>query len=189
MKTSTGAAIAGLLLVGGAVGWLCLRGTGPGDANRPSPHGPTPSGNPTGIHSSNIVSPPPVRTERDGALVFQRAFWRRPAAGDRVLHGERTEWLDAGGAVRRWQWFVAVAPSPEFLRWLLEENPFELTRAAGVTTATPGESPPPWFPAVAALQGLARYRRQGGQLEVFHDAASNRIYARDAGAGFADAIR
>ena len=67
-----------------------------------------------------------LAVEQNKEAVFQRAFWRRPGAGDRILHAERRDWKDAGAAVQKWQWFVAVAPSPEFRRWLLEDNPFEL---------------------------------------------------------------
>ena len=129
-----------------------------------------------------------IRVE-DATQVFQRAFWRRPGAGDRVLHGVRREWTDAGAAVKKWQWYVAVEPSPEFRRWLLEDNPFELAPASPGTPLPAMADPPDWFPAAEALLTLPRYRNLGGNFFVFHDAAANRIYATDHGAGFAAPAR
>jgi hypothetical protein len=131
-----------------------------------------------------VAAQPSVKTERDPVVVFQRAFWRRPAAGDRVLHGERHEWLDASSAVQRWQWFVAVEASAALREWLLKDNPFELVRAD--SGAMPElATPPAWFPAPSALRDFAFYRHREGRFLVFHDTKTNRIFATDSGGGFA----
>ena len=51
---------------------------------------------------------PPTTTISDATEVFQKAFWKRPTAADKILNAERREWADADG-VKRWQWFIAVA--------------------------------------------------------------------------------
>lgn len=133
---------------------------------------------------------PTVKLEKDAAAVFQRAFWRRPGPGDKVLHGERRDWMDASAAVQKWQWFVAVTPSPEFRRWLIEDNPFELTSVKTPAEAPlPPEGAPAWFPAKAELDGFTQYRVRGGRFTVYLDTKANRIFATDSGAGFAAATR
>ena len=123
--------------------------------------------------------------ERDHAAVFQRAFWRRPASGDKILHAERRDWLDASSGVEKWQWFVAVEPSAAFRDWLLKDNPFELVAVAPDTELSRLSSPPAWFPFAGELAALTRYRNREGRFLVFHDAANNRLYATDTGGGFA----
>lgn len=124
-----------------------------------------------------------LEVERDKALVFQRAFWRRPGADDRILHAERREWKDATG-VQKWQWFVAVEPSASLREWLLTTNPFEL--AAGTSAEIrPIENPPNWFPSLAERVGFTCYYNREGYFRVFFNAATNRIFATDGGAGFA----
>lgn len=44
----------------------------------------------------------PTTTLSDPVAVFQRAFWKRPAADDKILHAERREWSGADG-VQKWQ--------------------------------------------------------------------------------------
>lgn len=123
--------------------------------------------------------------ERDHAKVFQRAFWRRPAPGDRVLHAERRDWMDASSGVEKWQWFIAVQPSAAFREWLLKENPFELVAVAADAPPADLSSPPDWFPAPAELASFTRYRNREGRYLVFHDVTTNRLFATDAGGGFA----
>jgi len=123
--------------------------------------------------------------ERDNTAVFQRAFWRRPASDDRILHAERRDWMDASSGVEKWQWFIAVQPSAAFREWLIKENPFELVAVAADAAPTEISSPPAWFPSVAELARFARYRNREGRYLVFHDVTTNRLYATDAGGGFA----
>ena len=122
---------------------------------------------------------------QDPAAVFQRAFWRRPAAADKILHAERRDWLDASSGVEKWQWFIAVEPSAPFRDWLLQENPFELVAGAPGTELAPLTDPPAWFPLAPELAALTRYRNREGRFLVFHDITKNRLYATDAGGGFA----
>jgi len=125
--------------------------------------------------------------ERDHAAVFQRAFWRRPVSSDKILHAERRDWLDDASGVQKWQWFIAVQPSAAFRDWLLKDNPFELVSVAPGTELVPLSSPPAWFPSAGELAGLSRYRNREGRYLVFHDLANDRLYATDAGGGFAGA--
>jgi hypothetical protein len=125
--------------------------------------------------------------ERDHAAVFQRAFWRRPASSDKIVHAERRDWLDDASGVQKWQWFIAVQPSAAFRDWLLKDNPFELVSVAPGTELVPLSSPPAWFPSAGELAGLSRYRNREGRYFVFHDLANDRFYATDAGGGFAGA--
>lgn len=139
-----------------------------------------------------VTIPPPPKPDANGlaleenhAAVFQRAFWRRPASDDKVLHAERRDWLDDSSGVKKWQWYIAVQPGAAFRDWLLKDNPFELVPVAPGTELGALSSPPAWFPAAAELSALARYRNREGRYLVFHDPVGNRLYATDAGGGFA----
>ena len=105
---------------------------------------------------------PPAPTDlsaADPAATFQRAFWKRPAADDRILHAARREWKDAQGTPQ-WQWFLAVQPSPALTRHIREDNAFGLIPA---TDAAPPADAPEWF--------------HTGGCELSHAAAGNlRLY-------------
>ena len=121
----------------------------------------------------------------DPAEVFQRAFWRRAAPEDRILHAERRHWRAEGrDSVERWQWFIVVDPSQAFADWLLNENPFELTTVVpgGVSLAL--DDAPRWMPGAKELSGYAHYHKPGGNLHVFRDPRTGLIYATDQGGGF-----
>ncbi len=141
---------------------------------------PTPAARPD-------VAPPTagLREDRDADAVFQRAFWRRRAAADRVLHAERRAWVDDRQNVERWQWFIALEPGADFRRWLLEENPFELVVVAPDAAASPLAGAPAWFPAADARAHLKQLRTRGGGFTVFLDEKNHRLFATDAGGGFA----
>jgi hypothetical protein len=132
---------------------------------------------------------PGLNTATDQVAVFQRAFWRRPDATVRILNAERREWADEKTAVQKWQWFIALETQPAFRRWLLEENPFGLTRTAAEARVPEFSGPPAWFPAPSVLGTLVAYRVPGAGLQVFLDTDSGRLYATDAGAGFAASVR
>ena len=87
------------------------------------------------------VGAPPDRVVMDPKLVFQRAFWRSPVAGDEIVHAERYEWHDAGG-VTKWRWFMEIKPSPELIRYLRDENAFGLIRTSSVVLT---DEKPAWF--------------------------------------------
>jgi hypothetical protein len=107
----------------------------------------------------------------------------------RILEGERREWTDQGSAVQKWQWFVALQTTPEFRQWLLEQNPFELARAEMPVDVASTAAPPSWFPSAQGRSELTTYRARGGGLTVFLHPKSGRLFATDAGAGFAAAVR
>jgi hypothetical protein len=132
---------------------------------------------------------PGLNTSVDAVAVFQRAFWRKPDATVRILHAERREWAGEKVAVEKWQWFVALESQPAFRQWLLEENPFGLVRVAEDSPAAEIAAAPAWFPALKQLQSFTRYHVPGAGFRVFVDAASGRLYATDAGAGFVTAAR
>lgn len=167
-----------LLLAGGAVVWL-LRSPGPAGAPGPAVPPKVASAPAKGDKSAVTLAVEPDKTQ-----VFQRAFWRRPGSGDRILHAERKEWSDATG-VQKWQWFIVVDPSPEFRRWLIEDNPFELAALASGGEEVAVENAPKWFPGLDARAALAQYRNRGGRMIVLLDRKSGRIFATDGGSGFA----
>jgi len=145
---------------------------------------------PSAATQQPAISPPKANAdglalERDHAAVFQRAFWRRPTKEDRILHAERRDWLDASNGVEKWQWFIAVRPSPAFRDWFLKENPFELVTVSPDSTLAVLSSPPDWFPSAAELALFAGYRNREGRYLVFYDTAKNRLFATDSGGGFA----
>ncbi len=168
------------VLAGGAVAFNFTRG-------------PKPSGSPARESRDSQAALPllakpdanGLALERDHAAVFQRAFWRRAAADDRILHAERRDWLDASSGVEKWQWFIAVQPSAAFREWLIKDNPFELVAVAPADAPVELSSPPTWFPSPSELARFARYRNREGRYLVFHDVTTQRLYATDAGGGFA----
>ena len=129
-----------------------------------------------------------VKIERDPTLVFQRAFWRRPGPDVKIKSAERREWTDANRAVEKWQWFVSLQTTPEFRRWLFEQNPFEIVKAAGTDVPTITDAPA-WFPAVAGTQRFQGYRNHEGRLRLFLDEQTGELFATDHGGGFATAAQ
>jgi hypothetical protein len=116
-------------------------------------------------------------TTVDPALVFQKAFWRRPANEDKILHAERREWLSQDG-VKKWQWYIAVSPGPQLLEWL-KTNPFSLA-----TTRSPGafEKPPEWFPK--SSHDFQVQQNVEARFTVMLSADGKQLYATDSGLGF-----
>jgi len=129
-----------------------------------------------------------LQTNEDAAEVFRRAFWREPAAEDRILHAQRREWVSEEDGVRRWQWFLAVEPGAELSRWLREENPFRLMAIS--TSGAPARIPaaPAWFPADGPA-GAVVQRSPDGAMQLIFDPAANVFYVTDAGHGFAVAAK
>ena len=121
---------------------------------------------------------PPTSTQSDPSEVFQKAFWKRPTANDKILHAERREWADSAG-VKRWQWFIKVEPSPDLVRYLREDNAFSLVPVATVSSISDS---PAWFQfkpedveALAAPQG---------KMQLFFSKSKPLLYATDRGGGF-----
>lgn len=127
------------------------------------------------------ASPPPTSTDTDAKEVFQRAFWRRPAGDDIILHAERREWSGPDG-VDRWQWFIAIKPSAAFKEYLIGQNPFSLVDARE-DVDLPSDRIPEWFPK-SPQSFRTRQSADGGML-VLIDSSSGILYATGEGRGFA----
>lgn len=119
-----------------------------------------------------------LTTATDPTLVFQKAFWRRPASDDQILHAERREWSTADG-VQKWQWFIAVSPGPQLLEHLAT-NPFSLTTAPAAGKI---EKPPAWFPKPSA--DFQIQQNAEGRFILMLSADHKQLYATDSGSGFA----
>jgi len=121
---------------------------------------------------------PPRLAENQPVQIFERAFWARPTAADKILHAERHEWRDIEG-LQKWQWFLVVEPSPALLKRLRDDNVFGLVSA---TTVTPVDGAPEWFnfkpDAVSVLKAPQ------GQLQLIFSPFDKILYATDSGAGF-----
>ena len=120
----------------------------------------------------------PSQVVTDSVEIFKRAFWRRPAPDDEILHAERQEWSDAEG-LQRWRWFLVVKASPGLIENLREENAFGLLPSEPVPP--PGDAPG-WFAFPAGdfelLQSPDRTMR------LFFSKNDNTLYATAAGRGF-----
>lgn len=120
----------------------------------------------------------------DAKEVFRRAFWREPAAEDRILHAERREWVSGRDGVRRWQWFLAVEPSAALSAWLRESNPFNVAQVEHATFQR-ADSSPAWFPAAPRLARCQIQQTAHQGMTFIFDTAENVLYATDTGHGFA----
>jgi hypothetical protein len=123
-------------------------------------------------------SPRPTSTTTDHTEVFQKAFWKRPTANDKILHAERREWADAAG-VQKWQWFIAVEPSPELVKYLREENAFMLSPSSTVPAV---DRAPDWFRYDP--QDVDVLMTSRGGLRLFFSKSKSLLLGTDAGGGF-----
>lgn len=123
-------------------------------------------------------SAPPTTTLTDPAAVFQKAFWKRPTANDKILHAERREWADGAG-VQKWQWFIAVKPSAELVQHLIADNAFSLTRT---DRRGPAAERPGWFPESADDHEV--FASASGTFTLLRDRNTGLLYATDSGGGF-----
>lgn len=126
----------------------------------------------------------PTTTHTEASEVFKRAFWKRPTPEDKILHAERREWADEDG-VDRWQWFIAVDPSPEFASYLFGQNPFSLIEP-DEGAAMPIHRVPEWFPKSA--KALEIRQSPDGAMLILTDPDSGRLFATAQGHGFAKAV-
>jgi hypothetical protein len=131
------------------------------------------------LPAANLPSAnPPTATLTDPVEVFQKAFWKRPAAADTILHAERREWSDANG-LTQWQWFIAVQPSPELVKHLREDNAFGLVPG---TRWPELKDAPSWFsPGAESGQVL---RSPSGSMLLWFRQSDGQLFATDAGGGF-----
>lgn len=125
--------------------------------------------------------PAPDVTTVDPTEVFQRAFWKRPTAEDRILHAERREWAE-DGQVTRWQWFLEVEPSPALVRYLRDENAFRMTKQQ--EAKVPAHAPA-WF--TRDTEGMQIMASQDGIMQVIFTAGDAKLYAIAGGGGFRSA--
>lgn len=121
-------------------------------------------------------------TTSDAAEVFKKAFWKRPSADDRIRHAQRLEWSDADG-VSKWQWFLALEPSPALIKHLREDNAFAL--APGDVPST-HEGAPAWFAFDRGSVDVLRAPR--GNMQLFFSKKKNLLYATDSGRGFTPSV-
>ena len=124
----------------------------------------------------------------DPALVFQRAFWRRPGTEDKVLHAERLEWTNDSGDVVKWQWFLVVEPGASTQAWLAE-NPFGLPPGSGERDFNDEAYRPEWFPASEELREHQVLESANGRHQLATSADGKRLYGTDSGFGFAQPER
>jgi len=159
-----------LLLVAGALiaawlGWQMSAGRSPGVASEAG----------TSVAED---SEPPTKTVTDTVEIFKRAFWRRPAPEDEILHAERQEWSDAEG-LQRWRWFLVVKASPALVKSLREENAFGLLPSESVPP--PGDAPG-WF--AFQPENFELLQSPDRSMHLFFSISDNTLYATAAGRGF-----
>jgi hypothetical protein len=121
---------------------------------------------------------PPTFTLNDAGEIFKKAFWRRPAADDEILHAVRHEWSDEEGLLH-WQWFLVVKASPGLITYLREDNAFGLLPAS---SAPPGSEVPAWFrydPGEVAL-----LQSPQSSMQLFFSNHDKTLYATASGRGF-----
>ena len=165
-RKTISALVAFLVVAAGVAAWLATRGESPAAATAAAP---------ASLHPGRMTITP------EASEVFRRAFWKRPAPEDRILHAERREWTEETGAgVSRWQWFLAVEPGPELVKWLREDNAFGLRPAAAVEPPRP----PEWFPRDTSGFTILASRNPGG-LTLLFSPDNKTLYATAAGKGFA----
>jgi hypothetical protein len=132
---------------------------------------------------ARMQDPTATTIDRDEAEVFRKAFWKQPTALDRILHAERREWSD-GGDVSKWQWFIALEPSPDLVRYLKVDNVFSLTATASPAAIS---NPPAWFSfppgEVEVLQD------PGGNMQLFFGKGDGLLHATATGGGFARPVK
>jgi hypothetical protein len=114
-----------------------------------------------------------LRTNDDPQDVFQRVFWRRPTAEDRILHAERREWVSKKDGVRRWQWFLAVKPGTALKQWLLEDNAFGLDKVASAAPFTGLAHLPSWFPTQSELAKCEIRQAASSKMTLMFDSKKN----------------
>jgi hypothetical protein len=121
--------------------------------------------------------------------IFRRAFWRQPAAADRILRAERFEWKAGDGSLARWQWFLELKPGPELLGRLVDPENFGLEKVAPGTAPRSwmmeSAPPPPWFPRPDAASGFEVRQNPAGGFTLLYRADDNTLFATDSGQGFA----
>jgi len=144
----------------------------------------SPDKTPHKVHKIVSTYSPPTSTVTDPALVFQKAFWKRPTPEDQILHAERREWQDKDG-LSKWQWFIAVKPSPALVDHLITDNAFMLTVAPhsnGAASRQQDQSTPQWFAQPTETHQVLT--NPNGTFHLLWDKKKNLLHATDSGSGF-----
>lgn len=159
-------AIAGVLCTGALIfmSWLLWQDDSANAAPTPSSH--------------SRMEDKPSSIIHDKEEIFQRAFWRRPSAEDRILHAERREWTDDQGT-EKWQWFIKIQASPKLMQFLREENPFALAPVSSPPTI---KDQPSWF--VPDYHESDIFLSRQGALMMCFDRKDQVVFASDHGYGF-----
>ena len=122
------------------------------------------------VRSTDLIQQDPVE-------VFQRAFWRQPGPGDRILHAERSESVE-GKSLQRWQWYLELEPSEALRKTLIVENTFALRP---VTSAKfPEKTAPRWFNY--SVEGAEQWTSGDGEMTLTF--VANKLFATGQGGGF-----
>jgi hypothetical protein len=121
---------------------------------------------------------PPTLTVTDAGKIFERAFWRQPAAEDQILHAERREWRDKDG-LQRWQWFLVVSASPGLITYLREENAFGLLASPAVPVISEA---PAWFRFNP--EDVSTMSAPQASMGLMFSKKDNTLYATASGRGF-----
>ena len=127
------------------------------------------------------ASPPPTSTITDPAVVFQKAFWKRPVPEDQILQAERREWQDTTG-LSKWQWFISVKPSAPLVDHLVRDNAFGLSTSHDSRFDTTAAAPS-WFPT-KTTPGTQILTSGNGTFTLLWDKENNHLHATDSGTGF-----
>jgi len=137
----------------------------------------SPKADPTDLSDLSDQKVPPNSTVTDPAAVFQKAFWKRPTSEDSILHAERREWQDKDG-LSKWQWFIAVKPSPALVDHLIINNAFML--AASRSGGRQHAEAPEWF----STEAPQTFTNPSGTFRILWDKENNLLHATDSGSGF-----
>lgn len=142
--------------------------------------------------AENSAPPARLTAAADGAAdagaareVFQRAFWRRPEAGDRILRAESrpSDGETSGAAPAVMRWFLAVEPGPALARALREENPFSLRPVVPAPVA----DAPAWFPR--DLDGFTMHAGSGPAARILLTSGDGRrLYVAGTSRAFAPPV-
>lgn len=125
-----------------------------------------------------LIVAPPTSVNTEKTEVFRKAFWRQPGAADEILHAERREWTD-DRELQKWQWFIAVDASPELLKRLRDDNPFDLRPTSSPPSCN---NPPDWFRfSNSDIEFMTSVQ---GNFYLIMNKTGRRIYATDSGDGF-----
>jgi len=171
MKRISSILVAALPLAVAAAYWAYQQRPVP-DSTNPPAVAPRPTG-PAALHPGDF------KTKADQEEIFKRAFWRRPATDDRILHAEARQWTEpSSGDVLHWQWFIAVEAGTGLHEWLRQTNPFSLRPADSL--AMP--SAPSWFPAASGDLEVFR-GGAGGSLVIAYGRGGRTVYAAAGGKG------